>query len=248
MKKLDTSGLIPSVGEKISSLVSDLLREHASNIHSYHVVGSAVIPDYDEKLSDINSVVILHNMDLKFIAFLAPLGKKYGRKHIAAPLVMTPEYIIQSLDAFPVEFLDFKLIHRTVYGEDLFRDIGISPQHLRLQCEREIKTKLINIRQGYVSSLGRKEHLASALVRSITGSMALFRAIITLMGTVPPVPRAEVIATLGQVTGLDTGIFDQLLLLKARLIKPSEHDLHALVERYYHALESTGKIIDELRR
>src|SRR5208337_4794086 len=117
---------------KISPMVHDLLREHSSNIHSFHIVGSAVISDYNEKISDVNSVILLRNMDLRFIAFLAPLGRKYGKKHVAAPLVMTPDYIAKSLNAFPIEFLDFKLIHKTVFGIDILKDLQIAKGSLRL--------------------------------------------------------------------------------------------------------------------
>ncbi len=246
MNNLNLSGVKPSVAVKIVPLVEELLREQGSNVHSFHIVGSAVIPDYNEKLSDINSVAILHNMDLKFISFLAPLGRKYGKKRIAAPLVMTPEYIRRSLDVFPIEFLDFRLVHQTIYGIDILRDLQIDKSHLRLQCEREIKTKLINVRQGYISSLGKREHLDSLLVKSITGSMAFFRAIITLLGKEPPIPRADVISAFGAAAGIETGIFSELLALKAKSIKPSERELHSLFERYYIALESTEKIIDGL--
>jgi len=247
MNNLNFTGLNSAVAEKIAPMAGELLREHGSNIHSFHIVGSAVIPDYNEKLSDVNSVVVLHKMDLKFIAFLAPLGKKYGKKRIAAPLVMTPEYINNSLDAFPVEFLDFKLIHKTVYGNDLLQDLRITSPNLRLQCEREIKTKLIHLRQGYISSLGKKDALAAVLVRSITGSMALFRAIISLLGKEPPMPRTEVIQSLRSASGIDTSIFEKLLMLKANRLKPSEQELASFFEHYYHALESAGKIIDDLR-
>ncbi len=243
---LNVMGLNPAVAEKITPMVEDLLKEYTSNIHSFHIVGSAVIPDYNEKLSNINSVVVLHNMDLQFIRFLAPLGNKYGKKKIAAPLVMTPEYIDRSLDAFPIEFLDFKRLHKTVYGQDLLKDLQITTPNLRLQCEREIKTKLIGLRQEYLSSLGKKKLVAAVLVRSFTGSMALFRAIITLLGKEPPVPRAEVIALLGSATGIDTEIFEKLLMLKADLLRPSEQELASFFERYYNALEATGKIIDDL--
>ncbi len=246
MEKTDLTGLVPAVAGKIGPMLDDILGEHASNIHSIHITGSAVISDYHEKFSDINSVVVLHDMDLKFITFLAPLGKKYGKKKIAAPLVMTPEYVLDSLDAFPVEFLDFKLIHKTVYGPDLFMTLEIAAAPLRLQAEREIKTKLIHLRQGYISSLGKKEHFSSVLVRSFTGSMALFRAIIKLLGKEPPVARAEVIAVLGSACGIDTAVFTDLLLLKAGRIKPGGQELYSLFERYYNALEATGKIIDEL--
>jgi hypothetical protein len=246
MNNLNITGLNPAVADKITPMVEDLLREHASNIHSFHLVGSAVIPDYNEKLSDVNSVLVLKTMDLRVLAFLAPLGKKYGRKRIAAPLVMTPEYIESSLDAFPVEFLDFKHIHKTVYGHDLLQGLRISLPNLRLQCEREIKTKLIGLRQGYISTLGKKEDIAALLVRSFTGSMALFRAVISLLGKEPPIPRAEVITVLGAATGIKTDIFEKLLMLKSKLLKPSEQELASFFERYYNTLESAGKIIEHL--
>ncbi len=246
MKTIDTSNLPPVVARKISPMLDDMLREHAANIHSIHIVGSAVIPDYDEKISDINSLVLLHNMDLRFLSFLAPLGKKYGKHRIAAPLVMTPEYVRTSLDAFPVEFLDFKLIHRTVHGQDILRDLEIQKPALRLQCERDVKTKLIGLRQGYLSSLGKKEHLSDVLVGSITGSMALFRAVIFLRGAEPPVPRSEVLKTFGAASSVETEVFASLLKLKAKAIKPSEPELRSLFERYYSALESVGKTLDEL--
>jgi hypothetical protein len=246
MNNLTVTGLNPAVAEKIVPMVEHLLKEYASNIHSFHIVGSAVLPDYNEKLSDVNSVVVLHTMDLQFIEFLAPLGMTYSKKKVAAPLVMTPEYIDQSLDVFPIEFLDFKLLHETVYGHDLLKDLQIAMPDLRLQCEREIKTKLIGLRQGYISSLGKKKLIADVLVRSFTGSMALFRAIIRLLEKEPPVQRAAVITMLGAATGINAEIFDKLLMLKADLIKPSEQELASFFELYYNALESVGKIIDAL--
>ncbi len=246
MKKTSYKGLPATVAAKITPMIDEMLAEHGGNIHSVHIVGSAVIPDYNAALSDINSVVVLHNMDLRFVTFLAPLGARYGKKGIAAPLVMTPEYIRDSLDAFPIEFHDFKLIHATVFGEDIFAGLEIKRQHLRLQCEREIKTKQIGLRQGYLSILGKEKELSKLLVQSFTGSMALFRAIITLQGKQPPIARAEVIEVFGASCGVDTGIFRDLHDLKNRRIKPSEAVLRTLFERYYQSLEAVRKTIDEL--
>jgi hypothetical protein len=247
MNKPDMTGLPPSVAEKIRPMLQDMLTSHGKNVHSFHIVGSALIPGYNEKLSDINSVVVLHSMDLQFIEFLAPLGGTYGKKGIAAPLVMTPQYIKDSLDSFPVEFLDFALIHATLYGDDLFARLEPDRTHLRIQCEREIKTKQIGLRQGYISSLGKKGQLTGALVRSFTGSMPLFRAIILLLGKEPPVSRAEVISTFTTCCGIDASILQDLLALKDARLKPSEQELRGMFERYYGSLETIGKTVDELR-
>jgi hypothetical protein len=246
INNLNVSGLNTAVANNIAPMIEDLLRGYASNIHSFHIVGSAVAPDYDVKHSDINSIVVLKTMDLQILTFLAPLGKKYGKKRIAAPLIMTPEYITGSLDVFPIEFLDFKLIHATVYGPDMLKDLPIDMPHLRLQSEREIKTKLIGLRQGYISSLGKKDAISSLLIRSFTGSMALFRAVLELLGKEPAIPRTEVIRMLGTVTKIDTAIFEKLLALKTGHLNPSAQELSSLFEQYYNALESVGKIIDDL--
>jgi hypothetical protein len=246
INNLNVNGLNTVVSNNITPMAEELFREHASNIHSFHIVGSAVAPDYDAKHSDINSIVVLKAMDLKLLTFLAPLGKKYGKKRIAAPLIMTPEYITGSLDVFPIEFHDFKLIHTTVYGPDILKDLPIDMPHLRLQCEREIKTKLIGLRQGYISSLGKKDAISTLLVRSFTGSMALFRAVLELLGKEPAIPRTEVITMIGAETRIDTSIFTKLLALKAGHIDPSAQELSSFFEQYYNALASVGKIIDDL--
>jgi hypothetical protein len=246
MEKTNFSGLLQVVTNKMAPMIDEIIGEHSQNVHSIYIVGSAIVPDFDERLSNINSIVLLHAMNLKFIDFLAPLGGKYARKRIAAPLVMTPEYISKSIDEFPVEFLDFKLLHKTVFGEDITTDIKIKKQPLRIQCGREIKIKLFGLRQGYLSSMGKKEYLTEGLIRSITGSMSLFRAIINLLGNEPPMLRADVIKAFGDATGIKTDIFTKLLLLKGKSIKPSDQELRIMFEQYYKALESIEKTLDDL--
>ena len=247
MEKINVVGLTQNIASKVTPFLEEILGSgHANNLHSFHIVGSALTPDFDEKASDINSVVLLKEMDLGFVEFLAPLGKTYKKRGIGAPLIMTPPYIQSSLDVFPIELLDFKLIHKTVYGEDLFSDLEIERHHLRLQCEREIKTKLIWLRQGYISSLGDKKLLSERLAESITGYIPLFRAIISLLGKEPPVKRHDVILTIQEITGIETGIFEKILILKRKQTSLSIDELMTSFEFYYKATERIAKIIDEL--
>jgi hypothetical protein len=186
-------------------------------------------------------------MDLKFVEFLAPLGKRYKKKGIAAPLVMTPGYITGSLDVFPIEFLDIEHIHETVYGEDILKDIAIDPADLRQQCEREIKSKLIGLRQGYISSMGDRRILTDGFIQSISGYMPLFRGIIVLMKKEPPVKKAEVITALEEATGISTAIFGKVLAIKRGKLKPDREELDTIFEDYYSATEQIGTLINELQ-
>lgn len=239
--------LLPMVAQRIKPFIEEILSGYSENIHSIHIVGSAVTEDFNEKTSDINSIFALKEMDLKFIELIAPLGKRYRKKSIAAPLVMTPEYIKHSLDVFPIEFLDFKLIHETIFGKDILKDIEISRVDLRHQCEREIKSKLIGLRQGYISSEGDRHMLTERFVSSIAGYMPLFRGIIFLMGKERPIRKHEVISELSASTGINTDVFGKILDIKRGKRKLSKDELKTVFEEYYLATEKIGKIIDELQ-
>ena len=159
----------------------EILSGYIDNIHSITLTGSALTDDFVPGKSDINSVIVLTEMDLKFLELLATLGKKYQKKRIAAPLIMTPEYVMNSLDVFPIEFLNIKLLHNTVFGENLFQDLKINRTDLRLQCERELKVRLIGLRQGYISCLGNSKMLLDMFIDSFSGYIPLFKGIILLL-------------------------------------------------------------------
>jgi hypothetical protein len=245
MLELTMERLSTVVAQKIKPFIDELTNTYTENIHSIHIVGSAVTEDFNEKTSDINSVFVLKQMDLKFIELLAPYGKRYKKKGIAAPLIMTPEYINNSLDVFPIEFLDFKHIHETLYGEDIWNNIDIKMDDLRHQCEREVKSKLIGLRQGYISSQGDKKLLVERFSASINGYMPLFRGIIFLMGKEMPIKKYDVISELSLSTGVNTDIFKKVLSIKKGTLKPKPEELDTVFEEYYEATEKIGVLIDE---
>lgn len=247
MADLNLEKLKPGAAKKITPFFNEILSSYRDKIHSLYATGTAITDDYDEKVLDINSICVLDSMDLKFLELLAPLGKKYGRQKVAAPLIMTPDYIKGSLDVFPIEFLNYKLIHSTVYGEDLFEALQFNRMELRHQCERELKSKLIWLRQGYLSSLGNRKILTEGFVSSITGYIPLFRAIIVVLGKEPPVRQSEVITALSGAANINTDIFAKVLREKHEKAKLSIEELNSIFEEYYAATEQLGKIIDEIR-
>lgn len=246
MPDLTLDKLKPAPAEKIKPFLDEILSKYEEKIHSIHITGSAVTDDFDPKSSDVNSIFVLKEMDLKFLELLAPLGKKYGRTRVAAPLIMTPGYINSSLDVFPVEFLNYKLLHHTVFGEDILENIEIKTSDLRHQCEREIKAKLIWLRQGYISSLGNRKMLSQGFADSISGYIPLFRGLILLFKKQPPAGQEDVIKTLAEITGVNTDVFVKVLNEKRKKIKLSIEELNTIFEDYYAVTEKLGKMVDEI--
>ncbi|MBU4319185.1 MAG: hypothetical protein KKF30_18155 [Proteobacteria bacterium] len=226
--------------------MEEILSKAGSLVHSVYMTGSALTKNYDPKHSNINSILVLHQMDLKLLEWLAPLGKKYGKKRLAAPLIMTPAYIQKSLDVFPIEFLNIKLIHHRLLGDDLFENIEINLSDLRNQCEREVKVKLINLWQNYLSASGDRKVLTDDFIRSFSGYIPLFRGLILLKGRLPPILNEEVLVELERVTSVNTMVFKLVLKEKKERKTLSATELNTLFEDYHAAMDKLGDIVDAM--
>ena len=244
---MDFKGLPSMAANKIRPFFEEVMQCCPEKVHSVYVTGSAVTPDFRESTSDVNSLIVLNDLHFEFFKFLAPLGKKFKSKGIAAPLVMTPSYIQDSLDVFPMEFLELRLIHKTALGPDIVQNLEIDPVLLRLQCEREIKTRLIGLWNGYISSTGETDMIAQLLYRSIKGCMPLFRSIVFLLGKQPPIKKMDVIGAISDNTGIDKDVLIKALLLKESPIKNRE-ELLSLFERYYGNLETVAGMVNALQQ
>ena len=118
---------------------------------------------------------------------------------------------------------------------------------LRQQCEREIKSKLIGLRQAYISSVGDRRMLTERFVSSMAGFMPLFRGIILLMGKERPIREDHVLSELAASTGVNTAIFRRLQDMKKKKLTLSKDEMNTVFEQYYEETEKIGNIIDELR-
>ena len=236
-----------AAAKRFKPFQDEILQRHKEIIHSITITGSALTNDFDPEISDVNSVFVLHAMDLEFLEFLAPLGKTYGKKRIASPLIMTPEYILNSLDVFPMEFLNIRLLHETIFGEDIFQNLVIDRSDLRLQCERELKARLIGLRQGYLSSSGDAKILTDLFINTISGYIPLFRGIILILGKEPPTRNEDVLTVLEEVSGVNTRVFGTVLKQKKQKTKLTMDRLNTMFKDYYAAVEKLGDITDDIK-
>jgi hypothetical protein len=234
----------PAVAAKAAPFLEELAREAGPSLHSLHLVGSAVTPDWVAGRSDVNTLLVLREMRLAVLEAIAPLGQRFKGAGVAAPLVMEVAYVNTSLDVFPMEFLEMRLIHQTVFGDDILAALAIDRGDLRQQCEREIKSRLLGLRQGYLRALGEPKALAETLVRFLAGYQPLARGILVLLGKEPPVRRAEAFAALAAATGTDAGVFGEMLALKEGRSKPDATGIRELFARCHKVTEQLGRMLD----
>lgn len=247
MTCLNTENLSSALQTKISPFFHEILPSSAARIDAIYLVGGVLSEDYREGAGKIDSVIVLRQLDLAFLDILAPLGKKYGQQGFAAPLIMDPAYIHSSVDVFPLEFLNFQLLHHALYGEDRFAGLTINRQELRYQCERELKGKLLWLQRIYVSAMGDRKVLAGDIVRHFDGYLPLFRGLAHLLGQTPAVGLKPALDQVGQLTGLATEVFAEIYAIKHNRTQPSQAEIALMFEQFYRATERLAEVVDGLQ-
>ena len=133
MPDLTLNALPDEAATVFRPFAEELLARFSGDLLSISVTGSCITGDFIHGVSDINSVLVLAKAGVPELDVLASLSR-FKKKRIRVPLIMTEDDIRCSLDVFPIEFLDIRLHHATVFGPDLFTGLAIDRAQLRLQC------------------------------------------------------------------------------------------------------------------
>lgn len=243
--EIDLSGLAPEVAAVVRPFAEELLAGLSGGIETLALTGSCLTGDYIPGVSDINSVVVLKEIALTELDALSRTFAHFKRKRVRVPLVVTQEYIRRSLDCFPIEFLDLKLFHKTICGPDPFSGLAVDASTLRLQCEHDLKGKLVHLRRGYIACAGKPRDLKALLLEAFPGYFPLLRAMLSLVkkNEAPPAGKASVLIEAESAFNLSLAGLREILALKAeKKWFSSDHrrysDLFAEVCRITHDLSA----------
>jgi len=241
--------LLPSEMEgKLQECTTELKERFGERLKSVLLYGSAARGDYISGKSNLNLLVILAKIGVEELAQGHQIFRKYRKKGFVAPLFFTPEYISTSTDSFPMEFLDIKAHHLLLFGEDPFTELEIGRQNLRLQCEAEIKGKLVRVRQSFLEVGLDRRRLPELLTGSLTSFLPAMRHLLQLDKEVEVQKAEEVFSQLEESYGLEGGLFQQIWGLKReKAKKASAEELKSLFGRYISQLERLAEIVDRLQ-
>ncbi len=177
---LNLDRVISSMQEPVRKFGERVQELAGGNALAVTLFGAIAAGTFDTSRHTVRSVLMLGDVDLDLLRQFAKEGTKFGKARIAAPLVMTPEYISASVDSFPLEFIEFQQCHLCLFGPDYFGNLVFEPTHVRLQAEREFKTILIGMRQALLAAAGQEQlfgdieaDVAERLIRTLRGLLWL---------------------------------------------------------------------------
>ena len=175
---------------------------------------------------------------------LLPRFQKLG---IATPLVLTRSYVNSSLDTFPLEFLNMKEANSLIHGEDILAELVIDNDHLRLQIERDLKSKLLSLRQGYMESFGSRDGIQNLISISLPAFTAIFRGTLHIKNVdTGKGDSLKIYKLIEETFKLRKGLFKDLYDVKRETSKLNTAELITLTEAYMEAIRTIFKQVDNL--
>jgi len=217
-------------------LLRDLSKAFGNNMLSVIVFGSAATPRYVPGKSDINILLVVRHDSVQAMAPLNGLEKKWASRKVVFSFFFTPSYIQTSLDAYPMEFMEIRRDHLLLHGIDFFSELEISPRLLRLQCERELKGKLLHLKREHIRWSHKPKVLRSLLGVSFSQFLIIFRNILSAAGR-PEVPHsaAELCAETEKALGVD-----------AAALKRIAEGQEVIFQEYIAAIEGITMALDRM--
>ncbi len=211
-----------------------------------YLTGSVLSQGFDEKHSRINILVVARNLDTAHLDKLA-LALPRPSKPALEPLFVSRNQIEHSLDVFPIEWLEVQERHLRLEGEDVFQNLEVPRQALRLQCEHELRGKHLRLRQVYVLEHQHPDRLTGTLRATASGMAALFRTLLRLRGETPPADTSRVIERLADLYRLDAQSLLGPHVLRYSHRRPAREEIQTLYRKFLVELDRLIVAVDGLR-
>jgi hypothetical protein len=176
--------------------------------------GSAARGDYRAGVSNLNVLVVVRAADAATLRRGSALAREWVAAGNPPPLILGAAEWLGSADVFPIEYSDMRDAHVVLHGDNPFQGLEISWSDLRLQCEHELKTKQIQLREHYLLAADAPAELGKLLKHSFPTFLTLFRTALRLAGEEVPRPPEAVLDAAARRIGFDAAPF--LEVLKAR--------------------------------
>ena len=227
-------------------LTQDYLKVFGKELVSLVLYGSAAGGSYIRGKSDINLLVVLTPAGMDKFSDVLDTVKSWKKRHVAVPLIMTKDFIESSLDSYPIEFLGMKNSHILIYGENILEGLNFNPADLRLQIERELRGKLILLRQGYLEAEGKPRQLRKLIGNSLTAFISVFNALLYFKQGKTRQGRRDTIKEVGTLFTIDTAVFMLCADIKEGKDNLSGGEVVDIFRKYLQEVDNICNIVDRL--
>ncbi len=229
--------------KRIAEFVEKLKGAAGVNLKSVILYGSAVTGEFQKGYSDVNILCVCDRLDAATLEKLNPVAVWWARLGQRPPLLFAHEELARSADVFAIELYDIKNNHRVLHGEDAVAALDVPMRFHRLQVERELRTHVVRLREGYLAMPQDRKKVLELMTASISSFATLFRHALIAMNESPLPGKHEGVNRLAELLGFDATAFHAVLEVREGKRKESQLDIPATFRAY---LDGVSKVADEV--
>jgi predicted nucleotidyltransferase len=229
----------------LNELVERLTKTFGERLVSIVLYGSAAAGDHDPEFSDYNVLCVLADVTPRELGDSEPIFRWWREKGNPSPLLLSEDEVRTSTDCFPIEFQDIRARHRILAGRDIVAGMDIDTGFYRAYVERELRAKLLRLRQKAAGVQSDRSLLLEMMAASVSTFCILFRHALVLAGHEPRWTKREVIALAAEKFAMDPQPFFTLLDVRGRASTQRTVDAGTLLGSY---LAEIGKVVDRVDR
>jgi hypothetical protein len=211
-----------------------------------YLTGSVLSHGFDVRHSHVNILVVARVLDAAALEALARVIPRGSKPASFDPLFVTESQIRQSLDTFPIEWQEIQERHLLIDGADVFAGLEVPRAELRRQCEHELRSKHLRLRQAFLLQHERADRLTAALRLSASGIAAVLRTLLRLQGEVPPAHTGRVIERVAELFKLDAQVLLAPHTLRYGMRRPKREEIQALYRKFLVELDRLIAAVDGL--
>lgn len=233
--------------EILDEFVADYRKVFEEDLISVVLFGRATSGVWKRKESEINFLLIVKPAALESIGRILPFVKKWQKRAVAVPMVMSEEYLLSSLDSFPLEFFNLIHAHKLIYGKDVLKPLQISMELLRLQCENQIKGKLVHLRAEFLATQGDGKKIRRLIQATIPTFTHVFKGLLTFKGLQVADQPEAVFEAVAETYSLDQTVLERVLQAGRSRGRLEETEGISLMEKYIAEIRKLAFAIDQTK-
>jgi predicted nucleotidyltransferase len=215
-------------------------------LHGVMLYGSAARGEWLPSASDINVLVLLDDINGASLAKASPIVRKFAAQRVHPIVVETREWS-HAADVFSIEIADMHDANEQLFGELSLSTIPVALPILRLQAERELRGKLLQVYLGMLIT-ETPAQLGTLLMSTMPSMTTYFRTALRLGRQEVPRDSESVIRAAGTLIGADVDALLRVLAARAGKGDLAVSLTDPLVDSFNTATEKLVQFIDNFGR
>jgi hypothetical protein len=196
----------------------------------------------------LSVLITAEPLGLNELRAVAPAARAWERAGHHPPRLFTPGELARSATAFPIEVLDMQQWHTVLHGADPLADLRPTPDRLALELERELKGRLLALREQGLAAADQPRRLVEAVAGSLPAVLVLLRAALRLYEADVPFDKLQALERLAAHTHFDPQVFLMAQRIRNGMAPPRGVAAQELFTAYLSRVEQIAEAVDQRLR